>query len=256
VGVGVIGVMDEGEERLTGGKVGGAVRVGTTVRRPVGPWTPAVHALLAHLAPRLPHVPQVLGFDERGREVLTYLPGRVIDVVTERLTLAQIASVMAWTRGFHAAVAGFHHPGPWRYFPLAGTTMIGHNDLAPFNACFDGDDLVGVFDWDMAGPSSPLHELAFIAWTCVPLWEDIDAEVAARRLTAIADGYGAFDARQILRAVPGRIRAMFDGMPAAAAAGDVGVANLIRGGQVRAYAKLSSLVTRIPAIDRLLAGAQ
>ena len=242
------------EVPLEGGKVGGAVLVGDTVRRPVGPWTPAVHALLEHLAPRLPHVPQVLGFDERGREVLSYLPGRVIDVRTEVLTLAQIASLTAWTRAFHGAVAGFHHPGPWRYFHLEGATMIGHNDIAPFNSCYDGDELVGVFDWDMAGPSTPLYELAFIAWTCVPLWEDVGAELAAQRLTAIADGYGVFSAREILGAVPGRIRAMFDGMPAAAAAGDHGVANLIRNGQKGAYAKLENLVARVPEVDRLLAG--
>ena len=35
---------------LDGGNAGGAVRVGDTVRRAAGPWTPAVHALLAHLA--------------------------------------------------------------------------------------------------------------------------------------------------------------------------------------------------------------
>ncbi|MFL6139209.1 MAG: hypothetical protein ACJ74O_15600 [Frankiaceae bacterium] len=53
------------------GNAGGAWRVGDTVHRVTGPWTPAVHALLRHLADRVPHVPRVLGFDERGREVLT-----------------------------------------------------------------------------------------------------------------------------------------------------------------------------------------
>ena len=69
-GVGMTGDAVEGEERLPGGHLGGAVRVGGTVRRPAGPWTPAVHALLAHLAPRLPGVPRVLGLDDRGRPVL------------------------------------------------------------------------------------------------------------------------------------------------------------------------------------------
>ncbi len=32
----------------------GAWRVGDTVRRTTGPWTPAVHDLLGHLRPRLP----------------------------------------------------------------------------------------------------------------------------------------------------------------------------------------------------------
>jgi hypothetical protein len=38
------------EERTAGGNVGGAVRAGDTVRRAAGGWTPAVHAMLAHLA--------------------------------------------------------------------------------------------------------------------------------------------------------------------------------------------------------------
>jgi len=38
------------ETPLSGGNAtGGVVRKGQTVRRPAGPWTPAVHALLAHL---------------------------------------------------------------------------------------------------------------------------------------------------------------------------------------------------------------
>jgi hypothetical protein len=57
------------------GNVGGAVRVGDTVHRATGPWTPAVRALLAYLAGRVPHIPRVLGYDDRGREVLSYLPG-------------------------------------------------------------------------------------------------------------------------------------------------------------------------------------
>jgi hypothetical protein len=60
------------EERLEGGNVGGAVRVRDTVRRSAGPWTPAVHALLAHLADKgFTGAPRPLGFDEQGREVLT-----------------------------------------------------------------------------------------------------------------------------------------------------------------------------------------
>jgi hypothetical protein len=64
------------EFRLDGGNAGGAVRVGDTVRRAAGPWTPAVHALLAHLAGRgIVGSPRPLGVDDQGREVLTYLAG-------------------------------------------------------------------------------------------------------------------------------------------------------------------------------------
>jgi hypothetical protein len=247
-------VIDDHEIALPGGNVGGAVRVGDTVRRGTGPWTPAVHALLGYLAPRIPHIPRVLGRDDQGREVLSYLPGHVVDVDTDRLTPAQIVSVVRWTRRFHDAVAGFTHPGPWRFFPVTGPTMIGHNDIAPYNVCFDGEELTGVFDWDFAGPSNPLLELAFIAWNCVPLWSDVGPETAAGRLTIIARSYGTISARAILHAVPYRIQAMLDGIPVAAAAGDKGMQNLMAGGEPgRSARSLADLVERIPGIDRHLA---
>jgi len=239
------------------GNVGGAVRIGDTVRRPTGPWTPAVHALLDHLAGRVPHVPRVLGFDEHGREVLSYLPGKVIDVHAEPLTAGQILAVVRWTRAFHRAVADFRHPGPWRYFPLPDPALIGHNDIAPYNSCFDGDELVGVFDWDMSGPTTPLFELAFIAWNCVPLWADIGPAAAAERLALVATGYGGFDPVQVLRAVPLRIGIMLDGIPVAAAAGDAGMANLLALGEPeRSRVALAELVERIPGIERRLTAAR
>ena len=63
---------------LGGDMTRGVVRVGGTVRRPVRPHTPAVHALLRHLeAADFEGAPRVLGVDARNREVLTYLPGVV-----------------------------------------------------------------------------------------------------------------------------------------------------------------------------------
>lgn len=230
------------------------MRVGDTVRRQTGKWTEAVHALLGYLATRLPNIPSVLGYDEQGREVLSYLPGRVVDIETELLSTEQIVSVVRWTRDFHQVVAGFSHPGPWRYFPVAEPSLIGHNDIAPYNVCFESDQLVGVFDWDMAGPTTPVRELAFIAWNCVPLWRDIGPRTVAERLRTIAVTYGGLDARQILHAVPRRIEAMLDWIPAAAAAGDQGMAHLMTVGEPgRSAMSLADLVSRIPAIDEHLA---
>ena len=195
----------------------------------------------------------MLGHDERGREVLSYLPGHVVDVDTELLTDGQLVSLVWWTREFHEAVAGFAHPGPWRFFPVTEPTLICHNDIAPYNACFAGDEVAGVFDWDLAGPSTPLFELAFIAWNCVPLWRDIGADVAAERLALIAASYGEFSARQILHAVPHRIQLMLDWIPAAAAAGDAGMVNLMAAGEPgNSAVALADLRRRMAAIDRRL----
>jgi hypothetical protein len=244
--------MSEFGERLDG-NVGGAWRVGETVRRATGPWTPAVHALLEYLGPRLTCVPDVLGFDDHGREILSFLPGRVVDIDSEMLTTGQIESIVTWTRSFHRAVAAFEHPGPWRFREVRPWTLIGHNDIAPYNACFNGDDLVGVFDWDLAGPTTPLLELAFIAWNCVPLWRDIGQELAAERLELIASTYGSHSALEVLQAVPQRIQLMLEWIPKAAAAGDNGMVNLMTVGEPeRSRRSLEDLLVRLPSVATLL----
>src|SRR5215207_8771483 len=66
------------EENLSGGNMTTVSRVGNTVRRSAGPWTKQIHLLLAHLrAQGILEVPAPLGFDQQGREILTFIPGVV-----------------------------------------------------------------------------------------------------------------------------------------------------------------------------------
>ena len=213
-------------ERLPGGNVGGAVRIGDTVRRPAGPWTPAVHALLGYLAGTgLRAVPRVHGFDARGREVLDYLPGEVIDVDRQQLSAARLAALGRWLRGLHEAAAGFEHGGPWRFFGVDAPTLITHNDVAPYNVAFAGDEVAGVFDWDLAGPSSAAHDLGHTAWTAIPLFRPMPARDAAARLQIFAEAYGT-DARTVLDAVQPRVQLAIDGIREAVRRGDQGMINL------------------------------
>ena len=240
--------------RLEGGNVGGSVRIGRTVRRPTGPWTPSVHRLLDHVRARgVRAVPQVLGTDARGREVLTYLPGRVVDVDAELLTDAQLRDVVRWARALHEAVADFQDGGPWRFFGVEEPTLVAHNDLAPYNLCFEGDRLVGVFDWDLAGPSTPLLELAHLAWNGVPLFRPVPASDAARRLQGMAAAYGGLTARTILDAVPTRVRVAVDGIRTAVARGDEPMRNLMLVGEPeRTERALADLLTRVADIEEAL----
>ncbi len=212
--------------RLPGGNVGGAVRIGATVRRPVGPWTPAVHALLGHLAhARLAAVPRVHGVDARGREILDYLPGEVIDLDVEQLSAARLAALGRWLRSLHAAASGFDHPGPWRFFGADEPVLITHNDVAPYNVAFDGDEVAGVFDWDLAGPSTPLLDLGHTAWTAIPFFRPIPADQAAQRLRVFADAYG-IDPITVLDGVETRVQLAIDGIREAVRRGDQGMINL------------------------------
>jgi hypothetical protein len=165
------------ERRLDGGNAGGAVRVGGTVRKAAGPWTPAVHALLAHLAGKgFAGAPRPLGIDRRGREVLTFLDGETVGSARpwpawtrSDDTLLQVAR---WMRGYHDAVADFVPP-PGAVWRMGGQwrpgLIVGHNDTAPYNAVRRAGRLAGFFDWDMAGPVTAEWDLAFAAFSWVPL---------------------------------------------------------------------------------------
>jgi hypothetical protein len=67
------------ENAPPGGNTDGATRIGGVVHKQAAPWTPSVHALLRHLEQAgVAGVPKALGFDEQGRQILTYLPGEMI----------------------------------------------------------------------------------------------------------------------------------------------------------------------------------
>ena len=66
------------ELKLLGGLAPGIVRVGDTVRRPLHRNSEFVHALLRHFeAVGFDGAPRLLGIDEQGREILSYIDGRV-----------------------------------------------------------------------------------------------------------------------------------------------------------------------------------
>lgn len=248
-------------QRLEGGNVGGAVRIGSTVRRGSGPWTRSVHAVMRHLrAEGVPGVPPVLGIDDAGREVLGYLPGRVIDVDRETASDELLVDAFGWLRRCHDALATFAGDGPWRVVdrPLEPGELICHGDFAPYNVATSssatGERVVGVFDWDIAGPAKPVQELAWAAWHWVPLNRDAPPAESARRLRLLASAYGAtVPAVDIVAAVEPRMRWAVEVIAAGQLAGDPGMLNLARVGEpentVRA---LEGFAGRAPQIRRLL----
>ncbi|PRZ41821.1 mutator protein MutT [Antricoccus suffuscus] len=241
---------------LEGGGTGGAVRIGETVRRPTGPWTPAVHELLRFLHGRA-SVPEVLGFDARGREILRYIPGTTIRPDDEMLTDAQVVAVARRLRVFHDVVASYRPTGvvTWRYGDraLADDEIICHNDPGAYNWAFSGDDAVGLFDWDMAGPGVPLDDVGFAAWTCMPLYRDIVPPDIARRLSLFAQAYGKYDAREIFDASLQRMRLAAGRIAEGQARGDAGLLNLAKVGEPRRTRdRVARAESARAAIERLL----
>lgn len=242
---------------LVGGNVGGAVRIGHTVRRPTGTWSPAVHALLDHLAAAgLDSVPRVLGTDARGREVLTYLPGRSIEVEEEVAGDEVLAGAMRWLRRFHDAVRDFTPPPGTRWRnggELGAGQIVCHHDMAAYNWAVVDEQFAGIYDWDMAGPGTELDDLAFAAWNSVPLALVVPDEDVVRRLRLMVREYGAYTPVDVLDAVDARISSAAGKIAAGQRAGDPGMLNLARVGEPqRTLERLDVLRSRLPELRTAL----
>jgi hypothetical protein len=197
---------------LAGGDVTeGVVRVGDTVRRPVGPHSPLVHALLAHLElAGFEGAPRFLGIDGSGREVLSYIDGEVAGrprppwIADE----TRLASVGRLVRAYDDAAASFASPPdalpdtlpddppgipPAPAYP---PELIGHVDITPENVVFRDGRAHALIDFDLAKPATRADEMlnAMLWWAPLsdprdvdPLLQHVDVPARARIL---ADAYG------------------------------------------------------------------
>ncbi|MFC5824247.1 phosphotransferase [Nonomuraea insulae] len=218
---------------LQGGDVtDGVVRVGDTVRRPANTSTPAVHALLRHLeAAGFDGAPRVLGMDEFGREILTFVPGRTgfrLESVTDE-ALVELAGLL---RRYHDATVGF---------PLTETRwgggsndddlpeVIGHCDLTPANVVLEPRSLVpyALIDFDLARPTTRLFDVVTTLRHWAPIADPVDRVPLLRtvdvgaRLRLFCDAYGVArrDRRRLLALARLRFQRSYTVMRTRATAG-------------------------------------
>ncbi len=203
---------DQAEIPLAGGDVTeGVVRVGDTVRRPVGPHSPLVHALLTHLeSAGFEGAPRFIGIDGSGREVLSYIEGEVAGrprppwIADE----ARLASVGRLVRAYDDAAASFTSspgtlPGANRAeppgippAPAYPPELIGHVDITPENVVFRNGRAYALIDFDLAKPATRADEMfnAMLWWA--PLFDPRDVDPllryvdVPRRARILADAYG------------------------------------------------------------------
>lgn len=250
-------VPEDDTEHLPGA-VGGATRVGRTVRRPTGPWTPAVHGLLTYLWDNgLRGIPTLHGVDEEGREVLSYVEGRGVPIDQEVVLDTVLAEAVVWLRDFHDLVEGYRPEGPvpWRggTAELAEDQIICHHDPGAYNWIIQSGHFVAMIDWDMAGPGKPIDDLAFLAWTGIPLYREIPLEDVVRRLDLLVDAYGEWGPMTVLQAVVDRMTTAADRIEAGQARGDQGFINLGTVGEPqRTRDRVAAFRERIPAIEAAL----
>ncbi|WP_329026331.1 phosphotransferase [Streptomyces sp. NBC_00690] len=246
-----------GEEVLIGGGVNHVVRIGSTVRRPVGPWTRTVHALLAHLrVVGFTGAPRAHGFDTEGREVLDFLPGQVADhPLADRVRSdAALCAVAQLLREYHDATVGFA-PGAdadW-YFPgREPAEVICHGDVTPYNCVFRGGRPIAFIDFDTAHPGPRIWDLAYAAYRFVPLTDPdhgdvtLPVEEQAHRLRLLADAYrlGVDDRAELTATARDRLEHLVRHMHAQASAGSTAFAGHIAAGHDSLYRTDAAHITR------------
>lgn len=178
------------------------VRVGDTVRRPPGPHTAAVHALLGHFERvGFDGTPRARGFDQRGREILSFVEGEpaLPPVPPGDEVVAALGTLL---RRMHDAQAGFVAPEPshWHGGPLRPPPpgeVICHNDVFPPNVVLRDGLPVALIDWDLAAPGPRLYDVASAANFWAPLAHEERAAAfgltndrAGERLRILCDAYG------------------------------------------------------------------
>jgi Phosphotransferase enzyme family len=226
--------VDEIETRFSAGNTSSVWRRGTTVRRSTGSWTPAVHRLLRHLeAAGFQGAPRVLGLDQQGREILTYLEGEVPVYPTppELWSEEVLEEVAGLLRRLHDATIGLEVPDSgWREGAAApgGGEVICHNDVAHYNTVFRTGRPVAFIDWDFAAPGPRTWDLAFAAYPFVPLVPDHAAVGLGAvlpvdrpgRLRRFCDAYGLVDRAGLVNMVLRRVQAVCELIVGQAAKGD------------------------------------
>jgi hypothetical protein len=186
---------------LLGGDVTQVTRIGDTVRRSTGPWSPAVHELLRHFeSVGFDGAPRFLGIDDEGREILSFVEGEpaLAPVPADDAVVAELGRLL---RVMHDAQAEFT-PAPvaaWQ-FPPGETTpaeVICHNDCFWPNVVFRDGLPAALIDWDLATPGSRLQDVGLAAGYWAPLRTDAQAaewglplDRRGERLRLLCDAYG------------------------------------------------------------------
>lgn len=214
------------EEPLAVDGVTHVVRVGDTVRRPARPFTATVQGYLEHLHSRgFTDAPTPLGYDEQGREVLSYVPGEVPleplpDWATEPHVLVALARLVRrlhdaardWTPPPHAvwgSIPGAHPAGVVPLFDVP--ELVSHQDYCPGNVVFRDRLPAALIDFDLARPTTRVADAVNAMYWWIPLLDPIDRPPplvhadAAERMRLFADAY-RMDAAQRAEVVSVAVR--------------------------------------------------
>ncbi|WP_367606760.1 phosphotransferase enzyme family protein [Legionella sp. W05-934-2] len=168
--------MSDDTQHLYGGRENQIIRIGETVHRPAGRWTKQVHAFLRHLRQEgFYAAPEPLGFDDQGREIVSFIKGEVSNypLSIKASSTKALVSCAQLLRNFHDASKSFlksprHNQNEWQLPAREPQEVICHGDYAPYNVVLDKETAVGIIDFDTCHPGSRLWDIAYALYRWSP----------------------------------------------------------------------------------------
>jgi len=187
----------------TAGMAGRVRRQGSVVCRPMAFWSPAVHGLLRYLETVRFPAPRLVG-THGNQEILTWIEGESgSDGWAKIVPEDGLRRWAAFLRRYHDAVAGYR-PDPtsrWSGGPggCGPAEVICHGDFGPWNGVWQDGQIVGLLDFDHAGPAVPQFDIAYALEYAIPFRDDNEclswlrypaAPDRRRRIEIFCDAYG------------------------------------------------------------------
>ncbi|CZF86880.1 phosphotransferase enzyme family protein [Grimontia marina] len=160
-------------EKLPGGRAG-IYRANNHVIRPANKTTPLLHRLLNHLHQQgFHHCPKPIAIDSE-HERLSFLEGQVYNYPLQGHIASKRALISAarLLRQMHDAsvsfVDGLDGNENWILPVRVPTEVICHGDFAPYNLVLNGEEAVGIIDFDTAHPAPRTWDLAYALYCWAP----------------------------------------------------------------------------------------
>lgn len=170
------------------------------VIRPQKPWSIDIQNFLRYLRDKnVTYVPEPLGFDQDGNEILSYVPGEVYSypLPAKLLTQKSIISAGKLLRDFHDKGADFlkslSGQEKWMLTYDMPHEVMCHGDFAPYNVTTIDGIATGIIDFDTLMPGTRLWDVVYGAYRWVPLYFDDTTEVTTEmqvRLRLFLEAYG------------------------------------------------------------------
>jgi len=194
------------EEILKGNNKHPVAKIGNKVHRPTEFWSPAVHNLLNYLqSVNFPYSPRYFGFDDKGREILSYVEGESGKDGWRHITTDEgLKEYARLLRKYHDAIADYKPLSDLEWANgakgLKPGQIICHGDFGPWNLVWQNGKPVGIVDWDLAHPNTPEYDILYALEYSAPFrdnetaikWHHFNSvPVRNRRIKIFLEEYGA-----------------------------------------------------------------